>query len=75
MGKRAAMIIDIPYGSVLSRAWGCSPMVSVFKIGVEEMKVKARITFSGTTDTPLAALLRLPQLPDFKARFHAYTGR
>ncbi len=74
LGKRAAMIIDIPYGSVLSRAWGV-PYGLCFKIGVEEMKVKARITFSGTTDTPLAALLRLPQLPDFKARFHAYTGR
>lgn len=74
LGKRAVMVIDIPCGSVLSRAWGI-PYGLCFKIGVDAVAVKARITFSGTSDKPLAALLRLPQLPDFKARFHACTGR
>ncbi len=73
-GKRAAMRIDIPAGSVLASAWGLSSGVS-FNIALDATRVNARVTFNGTGASPLSALLSLPQLPDLRAKFHADTGR
>ncbi len=73
-GKRAAIVIGIPPGSVLADAWGI-PFGVDFNVSVEAMRVKARIAFPGSPDNALESLLGLPQLPDFKARFHAATGR
>jgi len=73
-GKRAAMLVDIPAGSVLARAWRI-PYGLTFKMSLNTMSVKARISFSGAEGSALECLLSLPQLPDIKARFDADLGR
>ncbi|MDE6529017.1 MAG: hypothetical protein K2L78_08230, partial [Muribaculaceae bacterium] len=73
-GRRAAMVVDVAAGSVLAKAWGL-PFGLSFRLGVDAMKVKARITFNGSDENALCSLLQLPQLPDFKERFRMNTAR
>lgn len=68
LGKRAAMTINIPEGSVLCDAWNL-PCGLTFKITVESMEWKARISFYGNRASAFATLLTLPQLEDYRARF------
>lgn len=72
-GMRAAMVVDIPVGSTLAKAWRI-PYGLTFKLTVDAMKVKGRIVFHGTNENALVSLLRLPQLPDFRERFRAHAG-
>ena len=72
-GKRVAMVVDVPYRSVLARAWGL-PYGVTFKIGLNAMDFKMRVTFNGAEATALRSLLKLPQLPDLQARFSNTLG-
>lgn len=74
LGHRAVMLVNVTAGSVLAKAWGL-PFGLSFRIGVDAMKVKARIAFNGSDENALCSLLRLPQLPDFKERFRVNTAR
>lgn len=74
LGRRAAMVVDVAAGSVLAKAWGL-PFGLSFRLGVDAMRVKARIAFNGSDENALCSLLRLPQLPDFKERFRMNTAR
>ena len=73
-GKRLMMLVDIPAGSVLAKAWSV-PFGVHFRMGVDERRLFARVTFSGSGRTALGALLELPQIHDVKARFDANLGR
>lgn len=73
IGKRAAMVVDIPSGSVLARAWKM-PFGLTFKIGVNAVNFKARVTFNGSGMTALRSLLHLPQLPDLQWQFKNMLG-
>lgn len=73
-GRRAAMIVDVASGSVLAKAWRL-PFGLSFRLGVDDTRVKARITFNGSHENALRSLLKLPQLPDLKERFRANTAR
>ncbi len=73
LGKRAAMVLDVPAGSVLSRAWGL-PYGVTFKLGVNAMNFKGRITFNGSDMSALRALLHLPQYPDIHAQLENLLG-
>ncbi len=72
-GKRAAIVVDIPTGSVLSKAWGLDYGLT-FKVFVETMEWNARISFNGTGMPALKALLNMPQLPDLHARYNRMAG-
>lgn len=74
LGRRAAMAVNVPFGSVLARAWRL-PFGLSFRLSVDAMRVKGRISFNGSDQNALCSLLQLPQLPDFKERFQAYTAR
>ena len=73
LGKRAAMVINIPDGSVLCNAWKL-PCGLCFKVAVEATQWKARISFYGNRSSALATLLTLPMLPDYSARFNEATA-
>lgn len=72
-GKRAAIVIDIPAGSVLATAWKL-PYGLTFKLSVDAMSWKARINFTGTDMPAFKALLDLPQLPDIHSRYSGLAG-
>lgn len=67
------MVVDIPSGSVLSKAWGLDCGLT-FKVFVETMVWNARISFNGTGMPALKALLNMPQLPDLHARYNRMAG-
>lgn len=73
LGKRAAMVVDIPSGGVLAHAWRL-PYGLTLKIGLEAMSFNARVSFNGTGMTALRALLHLPQLPDLFSRYNNMVG-
>lgn len=73
LGKRAAMVINVPVGSVVARAWGL-PYGLTLKTAVESTTWKARITFIGSEAGAFESLLALPQLEDFHARFESVMG-
>ena len=73
MGKRAAIVVDVPNESVLAKAWGL-PYGFTFKVAVEDMEWNARITFNGTGMSAFKALLNMPQLPDLHARYNRMAG-
>lgn len=72
-GRRAAMVIDIPSGGVLAKAWGL-PYGLTFKIGVDPLRWKMRVSFNGTGMSAFKALLNMPQLPDLHARAYMMAG-
>ncbi len=73
LGKRAAIVVDVPNESVLAKAWGL-PYGFTFKVAVEAMEWNARITFNGTGMSAFKALLNMPQLPDLHARYNRMAG-
>lgn len=74
LGKRAAMVINVPVGGVVAKAWGL-PYGLTMKMAVESTFWKGRITFHGSEMGAFESLLSLPQLDDFHARFESVTGR
>lgn len=68
LGKRAAMVVNIPSGSVLCQAWRL-PCGLTFKTSLQATQWNARITFHGSRLPAFATLLKLPQLADYSERF------
>lgn len=67
LGRRGSMVMGIPAGSVLAKAWGL-PYGLTFKAWLDAEQWKMRVTFNGTGAPAFRALLDLPQLPDMHAR-------
>lgn len=72
-GLRAALIIDVPAGGVLAQAWNL-PYGFTFKVKVDAVGWKARITFNGTSMPAFRTLLDMPQLRDFNAKARSMAG-
>lgn len=74
LGKRAAMVINVPVDGVIARAWGL-PYGLTMKMAVDSTRWHGRITFNGSGMSAFESLLALPQLDDYHARFESAIGR
>lgn len=72
-GLRAALIIDVPAGGVLAQAWNL-PYGFTFKVKVDAVGWKTRITFNGTSMPAFRTLLDMPQLRDFNTKARSMAG-